>query len=288
VVVLPLYDEVRSHCAAIAADARWIRIDAAAADVREGVAGLDPELHFLEGSPDDVARYVLVLEAINFGSGWFAELGTGTAALTARLTEHARVRGGPWTAEELRTLDAAAVGEVLGHDPAHELMALYAEGLRQLGGWLGDRSALEAVGRAGGSADRLARDLAAGMPFFADHGFYKRAQIAAADLAHAGVATFDDLDRLTIFADDLVPHVLRTDGVLHYDAELAAVVDAGRPLEASGAMEQEIRACAVHACELIAERHGIAPRILDNWLWNRGQRAPYDAGRTHRTRTVFY
>ena len=45
---------------------------------------------------------------------------------------------------------------------------------------------------------------------FADHGFYKRAQIVASDLALAGVAEFDDLDRLTIFADNLVPHVLRS------------------------------------------------------------------------------
>ncbi len=43
---------------------------------------------------------------------------------------------------------------------------------------------------------------------FDDRGFYKRAQIVASDLALAGVARFADLDRLTIFADNLVPHVL--------------------------------------------------------------------------------
>ncbi len=55
------------------------------------------------------------------------------------------------------------------------------------------------------------------MPFFDDRGFYKRAQITPSDLALAGVAEFDDLDRLTIFADNLVPHVLRVDGVLRYE-----------------------------------------------------------------------
>ena len=65
------------------------------------------------------------------------------------------------------------------------------------------------------------------MPFFRDTGFYKRAQIVPADLALAGVAEFHDLDRLTIFADNLVPHVLRVDGVLRYDPELAARIDAG-------------------------------------------------------------
>ena len=79
------------------------------------------------------------------------------------------------------------------------------------------------VADAGGSAERLAAALAEGMPFFRDEGFYKRAQIVANDLALAGVAEFEDLDRLTIFADNLVPHVLRVDGVLRY------APGAGRP-----------------------------------------------------------
>jgi Potential Queuosine, Q, salvage protein family len=123
------------------------------------------------------------------------------------------------------------------------------------------------------------------MPFFADRGFYKRAQIAGNDLVLAGVAGFADVDRLTVFADNLLPHVLRTEGVLHYAPELAARVDAGEELPAGGEQERELRACAVHACEGIAARFGVPPRTLDNWLWNRGRGLP---GRPHRTRTVFY
>jgi hypothetical protein len=44
----------------------------------------------------------------------------------------------------------------------------------------------------------------------------------------------------------------------------------------------------VHACELLAERFGVPPRILDNWLWNRGQEPPYADRPAHRTHTVFY
>ena len=73
------------------------------------------------------------------------------------------------------------------------------------------------MAQAEGSAERLAWRLATGMAFFDDRGFYKRAQIVPNDLALAGVAEFADLDRLTIFADNLVPHVLRVDGVLRYD-----------------------------------------------------------------------
>src|ERR1044072_1513671 len=129
--------------------------------------------------------------------------------------------------------------------------------------------------------------LAAGMALFDDRGFYKRAQIAASDLALAGVARFGDLDRLTIFADNLVPHVLRCDGVLRYDDALAAKIEAGILLR-PGAEEPEIRACAVHACELIAERTGVAPYELDNQLWSRGQAPQYKARPRHRCRTVYY
>ena len=99
------------------------------------------------------------------------------------------------------------------------------------------------------------------------------------------MATFHDLDRLTVFADNLLPHVLRLDGVLHYVSELAARIDAGEPLAPGSAEEVEIRACAVHACEALAQRLNVPPRTLDNWLWNRGR---HIAGRPHRTRTVFY
>src|SRR3954470_23461165 len=288
-----LGDEVRRHCAAIASSARWVRIDASAPVASTGVARLDPDLHLLEAPPEERARYVLVLDAVNFGAGWFRTLAvdpaeSATDAITRRLTEHARRRGEPWTAAELRALGPGEVAGVLEQDPAHELMGLYAQALNQLGAWLGERAALEAIGLAGGSAERLAGALAAGMPFMRDRGVYKRAQIAANDLALAGVAEFPDVDRLTAFADNLVPHVLRIDGVLVYGAELAEAVDAGRELPAGGAMEREIRACAVHACELLARRLDVPPRTLDNWLWNRGQEPPYRDRPAHLTRTVFY
>jgi hypothetical protein len=126
------------------------------------------------------------------------------------------------------------------------------------------------------------------MPYFADHGFFKRAQITANDLVLAGVADFADADELTVFADNLLPHVLRLDGVLALDDELASRIDRGELLEPGGAMERELRACAVHACELLAHRLGVAPRLLDNWLWNRGLEPGYATRPAHLTRTVFY
>jgi hypothetical protein len=288
-----LFDEVRTRCAEIATRARSVRIDVDRLDAigEAPPPELDPDRHYLEGSTDDVAAYMLTLDAINFGSGWFPTLrkrpgSSGYFTVAWSLADHWRERG-PWSPAELRSLDASAVAAVLGQEPGHELMALYAQALRDLGSFLGDRTPLEAVGEAGGSAERLAETLAAGMPFFDDSGFWKRAQILSNDLALAGVAEFDDLDRLTIFADNLVPHVLRVDGVLRYDERLATHIDSGELLP-PGEEEREIRACAVHACELIAKRTGTPPRALDMWLWHRGQEPRYKAIPRHRTRTVFY
>ena len=280
-----LTDRVRRHCADVAATARHVRIDPEAEVAAGGISGLNPALHYLEGSRADVARYVLILDAINFGSGWFGELETTTDAITERLTTHTRERGAPWTAAELRALDAAAVGETLGLAADHQLTGLYTAGLNHLGMFLSDGSILDLLGF---SAELLAERLAVGMPFFDDRGFYKRAQIAANDLHLAGVVDFPDVGRLTVFADNLVPHVLRLDGVLHYSDELAEQVDALQELPAGGEFERELRACAVHACEQLARRLDVTPALLDNWLWNRGRHPPYSERPAHITRTVYY
>jgi hypothetical protein len=288
-----LTDQVRQTCRAIAESARFVSIDldsVASLDPGEPPP-LDPQRHYLEGSAEEVAYYLLVLDSINFGSGWFPTLRkrpglSGYFTVASALTDRWRSVG-PWSSAELRALRAADVAAVLGQEPDHELMGLYAEALRDLGRLLGARRALELVDEAGGSAERFASMLAAGMPFFDDRGFWKRAQIAANDLALAEVAEFADLDRLTIFADNLVPHVLRVDGVLRYDPTLAARIDAGK-LIPPGEEEREIRGCAVHACELMAARTGMPARLLDTALWNKGQAPRYKSVPRHRTRTVFY
>ena len=290
---MSLCDEVRAACARTAESARWVEIDFGAMETVEPGPEpvLDPQRHYLDGPRAHVADYILALDSINFGSGWFPTLHkrpgcSGYYTVSSALADRYRAAG-PWSAAELRALDAATVARVLGQDPDHELMALYARALRDLGAFLGDRAALAIVDDAGGSAERLAVALVAGMELFDDTGFYKRAQITANDLALAGVASFHDLDRLTIFADNLVPHVLRVDGVLRYHPQLERTIDSGALLE-PGEQEREIRACALHACEHLARRLDVAPRMLDVWLWSRGQLPHYKARPRHRTRTVFY
>ncbi len=304
---MPLLDEVRASCAQIAAQAQWVQIDedafagealteiTAPAAPGESAPGLDPGRHYLEGEPADVADYLLALDAVNFGSGWFPTLRkrldaghpvSGYFTVAWALADHVRAEGPP-TAAWLRAVDTRTLARILDQPPDHELVSLYAQALRELGRFLGERRALDVVAQCGGSAERLAEQLARGMAMFDDSGFYKRAQLAPADLALAGVADFADLDRLTIFADNLVPHVLRCEGALVYEESLAARIDAGETLPPGGP-EREIRACAVHVCELLSQRTGVPPRVLDARLWNRGQAPEYKARPRHRCRCVYY
>src|SRR4051794_15908805 len=288
-----LTDEVRQTAERITAAARSVRVDA------DRLEALDPgpppemdrERHYLEGSEADVAGYLLVLDTINFGSGWFPTLrkrpgASGYFTIASGLTDRYRAHG-PWTAAELRAMRTEEVADVLGQRRDNELMALFAQALRQLGAFLGARDAGALVRAAGGSAERMAELLASGMTMYADRGFYKRAQIVPHDLALAGVAEFADLDRLTIFADNLVPHVLRVDGVLDVDERLAAHIDAGRLLR-PGPQERELRAAAVVACERAKGRLAMTARDLDHALWMKGQGERYKAVPRPRCRTIFY
>ncbi|HYZ01265.1 MAG TPA: queuosine salvage family protein, partial [Candidatus Binatia bacterium] len=184
--------------------------------------------------------------------------------------------------------------------PTTPLMADFAASLRDAGSHVGDEhggSFAAVVDAARGSAVALAGVLA-GWDAFADVSTYggrdiplfKRAQLAAADLDRAGVARFPDQDRLTLFADNLVPHVLRVDGLLRLDPDLAAAIDAGELLVHDSPEEVELRACAVHAVELLskATEDRLRPVDLDYVLWNRGQQPRYKAIPRPRSRTTAY
>src|ERR671939_61169 len=117
-----LCDDVRRSCAAIAAHARHVEIVLDALDTIEPgpPPALDPERHYLEGPPEAVARYLLTLDSINFGSGWFPTLRkrpgcSGYYTIAWALADRFRAHG-PWSAEELRGLTGNEMAAVLGQD----------------------------------------------------------------------------------------------------------------------------------------------------------------------------
>jgi hypothetical protein len=298
-----LPDEIRAACARVAAAARHVEIvhDAIPAYARTLPAASPPAPDLAPGESDERrAAFGLQLNAVNFGSGWFPTLRKPGGLSGFRTVEAGLKARGPWTAEELTRVDAAAAATTFGgQDPEHPLMALFAPALRELGehALAAHRGSFLALARAGdGSAVALAEHLAA-LPTWYDVSpydgapvpFFKRAQLAAADLHLQGIAPAGDIAALTLFADNLVPHVLRIDGVLAFDAALVARIDRGELIEHDSPEEVEIRACALHAVELLVAAHGgTTATAVDNALWHRGGAPRYKQHPRHRARTTAY
>jgi len=163
----------------------------------------------------------------------------------------------------------------------------------------------EVLRRAGGSAVRLVDLLVTHFPSWDDTAelegrrvaFYKRAQLAAGMVYQAfgrqGWGAFEDIGKLTVYADYKLPQVLRKLGILIYDGELAALVDSQIPIPARSRMEVEIRAATVWAGEqmrraLLDRAPGITATHIDFWLWETSQRKSPDDRPYHRTLTTAY
>lgn len=317
---MTILDDIRTSCAAVAAAATHVTID------RDRVAGFAGELDLdaprndpgqvRVGSEENTTAFVLALDAINFGSGYFPHLRkrpgmSGYHTIASSLRDHVADTGGltterlaAWTVDDA----AATFGQVLDGGPAHELMELFTQAWHDLAAFVervGDGSFTTTVAAAEGSASRLV-ELLDEMPFFHDvHAhpavgavpLYKRAQIVVQDLHVAfdgkGPGRFEDRRELTMFADNLVPHVLRVEGVLTFDDDLVRRIEAVDDIPVGSVEEVEIRACGLHAVELLRDAmrsrgDRISSGDLDNVLWNLGANPRYKAIPRHRTRCVFY
>ena len=317
-----IFNQIRATCEKVTNRASHVRINqdlipayASSLPVEKATQPqLDPDCHYL-GRQKDTLSFLLVLDTINFGSGYFPHLrkrpGMSGYFTTASSLNDFYKSNGPLSAEQLVALAADQCTRIFGQDPANktvsELMKQFTTALNSLGRYLLDKfhgNFTGLVEAADSSAGRLVQ-LLKKMPYFNDVEpyqelevpFFKRAQIVAADLAVAFQGQtwghFDDMDQLTIFADNLVPHVLRMDGILRYEEALIARIEAAELIPAGSSEEIEIRAGAVHAVELIKKSicdsgQPVTSSQLDYFLWNRGQLPNYKAVPRHRTRTVYY
>lgn len=301
--------ELRAACASVALAATHVRVNLPAipsyADSLHGPRppGLDDDVHLGSGTREQLAAYWLTLDAINFGSGWFPTLrkpeGRSGYETIARGLRQRFQRHGPWPAAVLTTVLTSEVAAVFAQDPGHELMDLFARSLRDLGRHVVEDhggSFAAVVDGGGRSAAALVQRLSE-WQCFTDVSLYdglrlpflKRAQIAAADVHRAGLAAFTDLERLTMFADNVVPHVLRLDGVLEFEPALVERIERGEVIEHGSPEEVEIRACAVHAVELLTSAApGLTAAEVDQELWLRGRGGRYKAVPRHRSRCTAY
>lgn len=308
-------EKIAPACAWVAANADHVKIHAGKipeytrliASKYTVTTEMGAEDHYICDNSEDTAAYILALDSINFGSGYFH-----IARKCGVELEYAVIAGGLKKAFEQGKLNSpenwvkateADFSRLLGgisgrHPELDRLLENFAEHLRETGEKIiasYEGKVLNLLAAAGYSALNLA-DIVAEWEGFHDVPAYKgrdvpilkRAQILGSDM-NLALGGFKDIDKLTIFSDNMVPHVLRCDGILEYDAALAAKINGGIPLLSGTPEEIEIRACAIHAVELMKQSaHGLTSVNLDHMLWHRGYEPDLYAKPTHRTLTTDY
>lgn len=318
---MSIFQEIRETCAGVAQNSHWMSIeedqlsrfvDALASDC---VDLSHSEAEHLLGRGDDTLRFFVVLDTINFGSGYFPYLTKNTGAsgyftIARRLMEWIGSCGIP-SAGGLRSISWEQCSEIFlqdaGNPHAVELMQLFALALRHLGEWLCGEFKGDYLGflRTASTADEAVRSLSR-MAFYRDSAshfgrtvhFYKRAQILLQDMKLAEpdhpLLSFADFSELTIFADNVLPYVFRADGLLKCHPWIEKRIDEEHLLGWGSTEEVELRACSVHLGEMIARRAskaglGLSPREIDFLIWKRGQTLKKTSPlKRHRTRCVYY
>lgn len=316
-----VFDMIRTGFDTVCRQARHVRLrEDRIAAYADGLRKLDERQvfdgkHHFSGTMEDTACYVLALDCMNFGSGYdmlLVEEGWEQVDHSLYYTISTRLKhyfdeNGAMRAADMAEISPRQCAAILGLDEkgtfSFDFARQCALSLRGMGTKImADHggSFHDFVDSMQGAADRMVRALVQ-MPGFDDshnyHGakicFFKRAQITAADLHLAygrmGVDLFHDINHLTMFPDNAVPHVLRTDGILDYMPPLAEKIERGVELPSGSEEEIEIRACAGKAVELIALHKGMIAMDVDHILWHRGTDNPlYRDKPTHRTLSVFY
>ena len=272
--------------------------------------------HYKGQSEEETLAYLLILDAINFGSGYFSELkkkqGINSGYATVAIYLKEEFLKNPIDAKTLTTMDKYICSNIFRQDIENpniaDLMDKFALAMRELGEYIlknysGSFSnfVLSAKHSAAALVEKLSQ-----LRLFEDIAIYKgqeipilkRAQITVGDIYTAldgkGLGRFDDIAELTIFADNVVPHVLRYDGILQYSGELAKIIDSGIPIASGDEMEIALRACSITAVEEIVKelkkqgREDIITLYIDHFLWERGHEEPYISQKRHITKTIYY
>lgn len=173
-----------------------------------------------------------------------------------------------------------------------------------------DGSVITLIEDAKNSAARLVNLLAAKFPCFADEGtferkkvrFLKRAQIFVADIWAAfegeGYGEFNDIDKITIFADYRIPQMLHSLGILWFCPPLENKIRRFEIIESGHEWEMQIRGCSIWGVELLRrEILKIKPEtkinaiLIDFFLYDMAKEKETEEADViphHRTRSIWY
>ncbi|WP_299774894.1 queuosine salvage family protein [uncultured Tateyamaria sp.] len=319
---ISIFDKIRNSTRHVAENARWVHVDEMAINAypeslllsEKIVLDHTPEHHLLDQG-EDTMRFFVILDSINFGSGYFPFLDkdkgvSGYFTVARRLKSFCEREGIP-SSGELAQLDkkkcAAIFEQEIDSPHMDELMQLFSLALRELGSWATENFDGDILGflRKVESAEAAILSLM-NMNSFRDvayyHGFevplLKRAQIMLQDIKLAlpnhHLIQFHDMDDLTIFADNILPFVFSCDGLIKYHPWIEERISNEEIIGSGSSEEIEMRACSVYVAERVGEiiNEELKPmsvRELDYVLWNRGQKLKKSTtSKRHRTRCIFY
>lgn len=305
-------DEVRESSAWVAQHSSHVTVDSAGIEkVVENLKESIPKVewnyegtHYFDNGPLTV-QYLFVLDALNFCFWPDKELNYDH--LASGLKDALLNDKSAFDADRLQKYTGPELRELLKWPrplPLEDerVRLLHEVGLELERSFEGKASKL--VESCGKSAVKLVALLTRHFPGFRDHSvykghqvfLYKRAQIFAADLWGAfkgqGYGEFTDIGSITMFADYIVPAVLKQLGVLHYSPTLSSIIESNSEIVPGSEEEIELRACTIHAVEkmreLIKMKSGkqVLSVELDLWLWSVGVQCsslPY-----HRTLSIYY
>jgi len=281
----------------------------------------DKSIHYSSNTnASSVLAYIMVLDTLNFCFWPTSNLQrweinfeghtlSGYAAMAVALRIAFEENRYPIHSPEwLSTITCNDLKNILGGEGFLQLMDERASALQELGRITVEKyggSFENFIASAGNSATVLAKLLASELSSFRDMSSYKgttvwflkRAQILPADLAgifdNKGPGEFNDLDKLTAFADYKVPQVLRHIGIIQYNGLISYSVDSGSLIPSGSEMETEIRAATIQAVEAIKtglSEKGIliTSRNIDQILWDMGQKDEFRKKPYHKTVSIFY
>ncbi len=269
--------------------------------------------HFL-GTGKELLHYIFTVDTINFGSGFSPEIrqktGKSIYAFVASGLKQAMLAGTDLSAKWAERVTAQELEQLFCVEQK-ELLSMFALSLQETGSFVsknykGEYSYLLESLPQEKKGNALISLLTENCRHWDDAGlyqgekisFYKRAQILVNDLYLGfngmNFGAFDDISHLTMFADNLVPHVLFCEGVLEYSKDLQDRIQKAEFLDSYSEAETEIRAGAIMAVEKICNfwkqqnQTDLFPCMFDVWLWNHGHQDRYRISPRHLTKTFFY
>lgn len=132
--------------------------------------------------------------------------------------------------------------------------------------------------------------------------FYKRAQILVGDLwacfGGEGYGRFDDIDKITMFADYRIPQMLHSLGCIQYSPSLDYHIKQLKLIDPGHPWEVQLRGCSIWCIELIRReilRHDPGARVnailIDFFLYDtvkEKETSGIEIMPHHRTRSIWY